>query len=202
MSPKHLEVAWPGEVPGLRININLMAETVARHEVPIVAPEFRILNKSGVTRTKRTGTVLRELAVATFDPSGNTAQRAIGAYGLGVYLPTKAIITNVIIDLVTTFTSATDAATIAISAQSANDIVSALAISDASNIWDAGLRGSKVGYPNFGADAAHDSAVEVAALFSASMVKLTASRELTATVAVEALTGGKANIFVEYIISD
>ena len=34
------------------------------------------------------------------------------------------------------------------------------------------------------------------------MVKLTASRELTATVAVEALTGGKANIFVEYIISD
>ena len=93
----------------------------------------RLLNKSGVTRTKRTGTVLRELAVATFDPSGNTAQRPIGAYGLGVYLPTKAIITNVIIDIVTTFTSATDAATIAISAQSANDIVAALAISDASN---------------------------------------------------------------------
>jgi hypothetical protein len=179
-----------------------MAETIERHEVPIAAPEFRVLNKSGVTRTKRTGTVLKEMAVATFDPSGNTAQRAIGAYGLGVYLPTKAIITNVIVDVVTTFTSATDAATIALSAQAANDIVSALAISDASNIWDAGLRGSKVGFPAFANDAAEDTAVEVAALFAGSMVKLTASRELTATIAVEALTAGKANIFVEYIISD
>jgi hypothetical protein len=34
------------------------------------------------------------------------------------------------------------------------------------------------------------------------MVKTTAIREITATVAVQALTAGKANIYVEYVISD
>src|SRR5215210_3088614 len=178
-----------------------MAE-VYRKDIPIIAPEFQVANKSGVTRTKREGTVIRELAVATFNPSANTAQRPIAAYGLGVYLPTKAIITNVFVDVVTTFTSATDAATIALKAQAADDIVAAVAISTAGDVWDAGIHGSKIGYPNFGADAAHDSAVEVAALFAASMLKLTAARELTATVAVEALTAGKANIYVEYVLSD
>src|SRR5215211_5330302 len=79
---------------------------VYRKDIPIIAPEFQVANKSGVTRTKREGTVVREIAVATFNPSANTAQRPIAAYGLGVYLPTKAIITNVFVDVVTTFTSA------------------------------------------------------------------------------------------------
>jgi hypothetical protein len=175
---------------------------VYRKDIPIIAPEFQVANKSGVTRTKRTGTVVREIAVATFNPSGNTAQRPIAAYGLGVYLPIKAIITNVFVDVVTTFTSATDAGTIALHAQAADDVVAAVAISTAGDVWDAGIHGSKIGYPNFGADAAHDSAVEVAALFASSMLKLTAARELTATVAVEALTAGKANIYVSYVLSD
>jgi hypothetical protein len=183
-----------------------MAGTIVKQDAGLSVPEIVIQNKSGVTRSKRAGTVVRELAVALFDTAGTdssgAANTTIAAHGLGVYLPTKAIITNVIVDVVTTFTSATDAATVALKAQAADDIVAAIAISDATNVWDAGLHGSKIGYPNFGADAAHDSAVEVAALFSASMLKLTAARELTATVAVEALTAGKANIFVEYIISD
>lgn len=183
-----------------------MAGTIDSRDVAIAAPEFIIKNKSGITRTKRAGTVVRELAVAVFDTgstdSAGVANTTIAAHGLGLYLPINAIITNVIVDVVTTFTSATDAATIALKAQSANDIVSALAISDATNIWDAGIHGSKVGYPAFANDAAEDTAVEVAALFAGTMLKLTAARELTATVAVEALTAGKANIFVEYVISD
>jgi hypothetical protein len=178
-----------------------MSTTIKRGR--IIANEFGIGNRSTITRTKRTGTVIKEMAVATFDPSANTAQRPVGAYGLGVYLPAKAIITRVWVDVVTTFTSASaDAGTIAIHVQAADDIIAAIAISDASNVWDAGIHGSKVGYPNLGADAAHDSAVEVAALFAGTMVKTTAIRELTATVAVAALTAGKANIFVEYVISD
>jgi len=179
-----------------------MAE-VYRKDVPVVAPEFRIANKTGVTRTKRTGTVVREIAVATFDPSGNSDQRAVGAYGLGVYLPSKAVITKAWYDVVTTFASAgSDAGTIALHAQAADDIVAATAISAAGDIFDAGIRGTKIGFPNFGADAAHDSAAEVAALFAASMLKLTAVRELTATVAEQALTAGKLNLYVEYVISD
>jgi hypothetical protein len=183
-----------------------MAGIIRKEDTGVSLPEIVITNKSAITRTKRAGTVVRELAVATFDTAGTdsagAANTTIAAHGLGVYLPAKAIITNAWYDVVSTFTSATDAATVAFKVQSANDILSAIAISDASNVLDAGIHGTVIGYPNFGADAAHDSAVEVAALFASSMLKLTASRELTATVAVEALTGGKANLFVEYVISD
>jgi hypothetical protein len=182
-----------------------MAGTIRKEDVGISLPEIVVTNKSGITRTKRAGTVVREMAVATFDTaatdSSGVANTTIAAHGLGVYLPTKAIITRVWVDVVTTFTSATDAATIALKAQSANDIVSAIAISDVSNVWDAGIHGSKLGLPAL-ADTATETALAVSALFSASMLKLTAARELTATVAVEALTAGKANIFVEYVISD
>jgi len=174
--------------------------TYYRKNLPVSAPGFRIPRKAA--RNVVNGNVVPEIAVATFDPSANAAQRATAAHGLGVYLPAKAVITRVVIDVVTTFTSADDSATIALHAQSANDIVSAIAISDATNVWDAGLRGSKIGFPNFGADAAHDSAVEVAALFAGSMLKVTAEREITATVAVQALTAGKANIIVEYVVSN
>lgn len=146
------------------------------------------------------GTTAKRVASAVFDPSANTGERTIGAHGLGVYVPDNAIIEKVYVDVVTTFTSATDAATIALHLQAAGDIVAAIAISDASNVWDAGIRGSKIGYPNLGADAAHDSAVEVAALYAGTMLKLTAEREITATVAVEALTAGKAVVYVEYML--
>jgi hypothetical protein len=139
-------------------------------------------------------------ARATFDPSGVAGHRTIAAHGLGVTLPIKAIVLRAYWDVVTTFTSATDAATIALKAESAGDLMAALAISDTRNRWDAGIHAGTPGFPNFGADAAHDTQPEVAALFAATAIKLTAARELTATVAVEALTGGKAVLFVDYVI--
>lgn len=144
----------------------------------------------------------KRIARATFDPSGNAAHQAIGAHGLGVTLPINAIVTRFWYDVITTFTSATDAATVALHAESANGLLAAIAISDASNVLDAGIHAGKPGYPNFGADAAHDTQVEVAALFAATMIKTTAARELTATVAVEAVTAGKMVLFAEYVISN
>jgi hypothetical protein len=159
---------------------------IKRSDIPVIATEFQIANKAGITRTKRKGTVVREIAVATYDVSGGVHAGAAASYGLGVYIPAKAIITKVWTDVVTTFTDGDDdSATIALTLQSAGDILAATAVSAAGDIWDAGIHGSKIGYPNFGADAAHDSAAEVAALFAASMLKLTAVREITATVAVE-----------------
>jgi hypothetical protein len=167
----------------------------------LIANGFRVRNASGLSRPKHIGTVARELAVATFDPSSNTAQRPTGTYGLGVYLPPKAIITRVWIDVVTTFTSAgSDAGTIAIQLQSANDVVAATAISAGGDIWDAGLHGTKIG--TFALDGNSLTAVAMAAAAAGAMLKLTAEREITAVVASQALTAGKANIFVEYIISD
>jgi len=166
-----------------------------------VRPQFQV-NRGAVK--SESGLSARYVANALFDTaaldSSGAANTTIAAHGLGVYLPTKAIITKFWYDVVTTFTSATDAATIAYKAQSANDLLSAIAISDASNVHDAGLHAGLPGYPNLGADAGHDSQVEVAALFAATFIKMTAERELTATVAVEALTAGKAMLYVEYTI--
>lgn len=181
-------------------NKNYMAKDIQKL-IP-VRPAYQV-NRGSVKC--ESGLATKYVATAIFDTAANdssgTANTTIAAHGLGVYIPNKAIITRAWYDVVTTFTSATDAATIAYKAQSANDLLSAIAISDATNMHDAGVHGCIVGFPNLGADAAHDTQVEVAALFAATFVKMTAERELTATVAVEALTAGKAVLFVEYYIS-
>jgi hypothetical protein len=121
-------------------------------------------------------------ARATFNPSLTAGMRTIAAHGLGVTIPNKAIVVGGFIQVNTTFTSATDAGTIAISIQGANDIVLAIAISNGGNPWDAGLHAiiPKTNTPE------------------STGIALTADREITATVAVEALLTGKATIFLYY----
>lgn len=145
------------------------------------------------------GLGVRRVARATFDPSATAGDRTIAAHTLGVTIPDDAVITGFFYEVNTTFTSATDAATVAFHVEGAGDLLAAIAISDATNMLDAGLHAGKPGNPNFGADAAHDSQVEVAALVAGTFVKTTAARLITATVAVEALTAGKATLFVEYV---
>lgn len=112
-----------------------------------------------------------------------TGGKAIAAHGLGLTIPKGATITRVIYKTLTTFTSATDAATIALHIVAANDVVTAVAISDGGNPWDAGI--PKVTTP-------------VTATAS-TWLHTTADSELTATVAVEALTAGKLVVFVEWV---
>ena len=129
------------------------------------------------------GLHFKGVARATFDA---TAGKAIGAHGLGVTLPDNAIVTRDWYEVITTFTSATDAATIALGVptDAAAGIVAAIAISNGGNPWDAGNHeGIQAG---------------AAANF---LAKLTAARELTATVAVEALTAGKLILYCEYVVS-
>lgn len=169
-------------------------------KVIAVRPQYQV-NRGAVK--SESGLSVRYIANALFDTaaldSSGAANTTIAAHGLGVYLPTKAIITNAFIDVITTFTSATDAATIAVKAQTAGDLTAAIAISDASNVWDAGLHGCVAGsYAE--ATVAGDTAVADAARKAGSYIKLTAEREIVATVAVEALTAGKAMVYVEYVI--
>lgn len=176
-----------------------MAEVIKK-EVPIVAPGYRIPRDTGTPTTYKGNQTLRYV-MGTFNPSANSGERTVAAHGLGVYVPINAVITRAWIDVVTTFADgASDAATIAIHLQSAGDIVAAIAISDATNVWDAGAHGSKIG--TYALDGNALSQVAGGAALSATFIKMTAERELTATVAVHALTAGKANIFVEYFISD
>jgi len=120
------------------------------------------------------------LATATYDFAVDGG--AISAIDLGVTIPDNAIILDGMVDVITTLTSATDAATIALHAESANDIVTAVAILTATD-WDAGLRPIKP----LGT--------------SATAVKTTAARAITATIAVEAVTAGKFVVFLRYVLS-
>lgn len=172
---------------------------VYRKDVPIVAPEFRVENKSGQGRIPTKGTMVREVAVATYDVSGGVDSGAIGSHGLGVYLPDNAVVTNVVIDVITTFvTASADAGTIAVQIQAANDVVSAIAVSDATNVWDAGIRGTKIG--SFSLDGNALTQVAMAAARAASCLKLTADREITVVTGGQVVSAGKMNIYVEYFV--
>lgn len=121
-------------------------------------------------------------AVATYDYDVDGG--AIGTIALGKELPDNAIIVGGFVEVETTLQSATDAATGALSIVSANDLVSALAISNASNIWDAGRQAiiPKMNTPE------------------STSVKLTAANQVDFTIAVEALTAGKFHVNLFYVL--
>lgn len=125
--------------------------------------------------------VLR-VARFTFD-AGVEANRSIGAHGTGVILPIHAIAVGGFIDVNTKFDSdATDAGTIAISLEAANDIISAAAVSGAP-------------YSTIGRKAI----VPKANTPESTSLKCTAAREITCTVAVEALLSGKLTGYLYYV---
>lgn len=140
----------------------------------------------------------KKVVKATFDA---TSGKAIAAHNLGVYIPTGAIITNAFFDVRTTFTSAGDTATIALSVEGADDLVAAIAINDVSNLWDAGVQGTLAGSAALSVFHASNNptAIQMADSISDSYIKTTADRALTATVATQALTAGVLDLYVEYV---
>ena len=126
-----------------------------------------------------TGLPLR-VAQATWDYAVDGG--AISAIGLGITIPANSIIVGSIIDVQTTCTSAgADAGTGALSVAGANDIVTAIAISDGTNPWDQGLHAGK---PVFTA---------------ATAVKTTSAAEVTFTIAGQVFTAGKFVVNLFYI---
>ena len=124
------------------------------------------------------------LRVARFEfDAGVVGNRSIGAHGTGVTLPIHAIVVGGFVDVNTKFDSdATDAGTIAISVQGANDIISAAAVS--------GAPYSTVG---------RKAIVPKANTPESTSVKCTAAREITCTVAVEASLSGKLTGYLYYV---
>jgi hypothetical protein len=129
----------------------------------------------------------KKQVVLLFDATGG---KAIGTHALVDYatgaafqLPTGAIITRSWYRVQTTFTSATDAATIAlgVATDAAAGIKAAIAISNGANPYDAGnVEGISTGTV-------------------ATMVAITTgARNINAVVAVEALTAGKLALVLEY----
>lgn len=125
------------------------------------------------------------VARATYDFAEHGG--AIGTISLGVTIPDNAIIIGGMYDVVTTFqTAGADAGTIALTTgQGAGDLVAAIAVSDGSNPWDAGMFEIVPKVENV-----------------ATFIKTTAARTLSAVVAGQAVTAGKLVLFVHYVQSD
>ena len=144
----------------------------------------------------------------TFDWSGTDSAGISNAtqdlaHPTGVFIPDNAIITGAFYEVATTFVSGTDACTIAIHVESGDDLVAAIDIADASNVFDAGIHGTLVKAGTGANDAAHDSAVKVIALEAAAMVKVAGQEEVTFTLgASEDLTAGRLNLWIDYVIGE
>jgi hypothetical protein len=116
-----------------------------------------------------------------FDTDGG----AIGDITLrGPQIPDNSRVLRGFYEVTTTFTSSTDAATIAIGipTDDAAGIVAATAISAGGNVWDAGI---------------HET-IQTGTTANASE-KTTAARAPVATVAVEALTAGSLELFLQVV---
>lgn len=112
---------------------------------------------------------------------------AIGAKTLDAQIPKNAVIIGGFVDVHTTCTTAgADAGTMAISVESANDIVAAIAVSDVSNPWDAGRH----------------AIIPKANTPESTSVKTTAQRAVTATIAGQAFTAGKFTVFLFFVMSE
>ena len=132
---------------------------------------------------------LGALRVARFEfdvdeeDSAGALNSAIGAHGVGITLPAHAIITGGFYDVNTPFTSdSTDAGTLAIHVEGANDILNAVAISTN----DPATKGRKAIIPKANTP-------------ESTSVKTTEAREITVTVAVEALLTGKLTGYLYYV---
>jgi hypothetical protein len=121
-----------------------------------------------------------------FDTAGKDSagvnNTTVAAHGTGVFLPIHAIEVGGFFDVNTAFTSEESTATIAIHVQAANDIQAAAAVSGAP-------------YSTIGRKAI----VPKANTPELTSIKTTAVREITCTVAVQALTAGKLTGYLYYV---
>lgn len=119
----------------------------------------------------------------TFDPSATSGDRTIAAHTCGLKIPKNAVVKFAAYKVLTTFTSATDAATIAIHVVAANDVVSAVSIATGTT-WDA-------------ATIPIETIPKVET--STTWLVTTVDSDVTFTVAVEALTAGKMVVWFEWL---
>ena len=146
-----------------------------------------------------------KVIVATWDAATRTLTNnaSNSCTDKSIFIPDGALITKAYYHVATTFADGgDDSAALSLGYVGATGaFVASVAISGSTNVWDAGGHGTLVGMgANLGADAAHDSALEVIALNAATMIHLTARKELVLTLADDvAVSVGKLSLFVHYV---
>jgi hypothetical protein len=126
--------------------------------------------------------IARFIFDAALNDSAGVSNTTVATHGTGVFLPINAIILRSWYQVKTPFTSTDSTATIAFKANSAGDMLAAVAVS--------GNPGTAAIYTGI-----QDYTVT-------HMIEMTAEREISVAVAVEALTAGRLIGFVEYCIGE
>lgn len=156
-----------------------------------------VLSNNGAYELNRSSAVARKYALGTqlqgagafgvkaqwdYAKSGGTGDITLkDPEGNPVKLPNKAIITNCLIDVATQPTSATGSASIAISSKAVADLKAAT---------------FPAGYTTTAPLACIPTGTQ------ATMIKMASEATLKIRVGSEALTGGKINVWVQYVISE
>lgn len=155
------------------------------------------INTAAVTNAKIASGAIDEPLVADTNGTGilYVKKSALAVYDFAVdggvvgdvvlaatsVLPDNAVVTAITYDVLTTCTSAGDAATIAFSLPVDGAFTTAIDIQDASNPWDAG--------------------VHLASVVTPIAKKTTAARQIGITIGVEAITAGKIVFGCDYYVS-
>jgi hypothetical protein len=197
---------------GDMVGLVLTPTTGVTATVPALSTAYYIIKVDKNTVQLATSEALAYAGTYTALTAGSAVdcllvKNAFGAVKTGIRIPKDAVVTGGFADVVTTFQSLdtiggnADLATIAFSTgEGAGDLFAAVSIATGTT-WDAANKqGFLPGVPTLGADAAHDTAVEVAALQAASYVKMTADNEVVMTIAVDPLTAGELNAYITYVV--
>jgi hypothetical protein len=172
-----------GDGDGVAASVNMYGDaTLANTGVVTIAAGVVTEAKQAPMTSEGLHSARIARTVYDFSVDGGT----IGSISLGATLPDKARVVKFWYEVITTLTSSTDAATVAISIPTDDvaGLVAATAISAEGNIWDTGLH----------------SGIQDGAVANISE-KCTAARALTMTIAVENVTAGKIVFFAEYVVS-
>jgi hypothetical protein len=140
---------------------------------------FRAL---GVGASTNDGFNAVQTVKATFDPSGTTSQRAAGTYTLGATVPSGALVVGGYARVLTAFSSSGSTAAVSVLLQGANDVISSATVGGAP--WS--TTGTKAVVPN--------------GTTAGGGIATTAAQAVKVIVANEALTGGKASVWLNYIV--
>jgi len=114
--------------------INALAVTTAKLAASAVT-EPKVVNSAGVG-----GLFVRKTALALYDFSVDGGTEGTITLASTATLPDNAVVTDVTINVITTCTSSGDAATIAVQLPTDGLLTTAVAISDAADPWDAGVK--------------------------------------------------------------
>jgi len=149
------------------------------------ATALNTTNVAAINKLNKTKTapLVYDFAV---DGGAISAISMLDSDGVLFSLPDNSIITKAYYEVITTFTSAGDTATVSLGhADDAAGVFAAVAIETGTD-WDAAIP---------------KACIQTGAIATASL-KSTAARPLLFTIAVQALTAGKMHLFLEYITTE